>query len=154
MAYSVDLRERVVRAVDRGEGTQKQIAERFGVGTTFIKQLLKRRRETGSLVPKPHGGGMPVKYAGAVLKRLEQELAKQPDATLEELRDRTRKDASIMAVFRALQRLDIRRKKSPSGLPNRTVRTFSGGGKSGSKKRVTLPRGDSYSSTKVAPKPT
>src|SRR5262245_11217945 len=118
MVYSLDLRERVVRAIDRGEETQQQIAERFGVGTTFIKVLLRRRRETGSLAPKPHGGGMPAKYAGAAMARLEQELARQPDATLEELRDRTCKDASIMAVFRALERLGMRRKKSHSGPPS------------------------------------
>jgi transposase len=114
-AYSLDLRERVVQAVDRGDETQQQIAERFGVGTTFIKELLRRRRETGALLPKPHGGGMPAKYSGAALERLERELAKQPDATLEELRDRTRVKASIMAVWRTLDRLGARRKKSQSG---------------------------------------
>jgi len=154
MAYSLDLRERVVRAVDRGEETQMQIAERFGVGTTFIKTLLKRRRETGSLAPKPHGGGMPAKYMGAKLKRLERELAKQPDATLEELRDRTCKDASIMAVHRAMKRLNVRRKKNRSGLPNRIVRTFSASGGTGAKRRVTSRRADSSSSTKAERKPT
>ena len=124
-AYSLDLRERVVRAVDRGEETQQQIAERFGVGTTFIKDLLKLRRETGTLLPKPHGGGMPAKYTGAALERLQRELAKQPDATLEELRDRTRVKASIMAVARALDRLGVHRKKSRSGRPNKTDQTWS-----------------------------
>ncbi len=119
-AYSLDLRERVVRAVDRGEETQQQIAERFGVGTTFIKDLLRLRRETGTLLPKPHGGGMPAKYTGAALERLERELAKQPDATLEELRDRTRVKASIMAVARALDRLGVHRTRSRSGRPNQT----------------------------------
>jgi transposase len=119
-AYSLDLRERVVRAVDRGEETHQQIAERFGVGTTFIKKLLRQRRETGALSPKPHGGGMPAKYTGSALERLKQELAKQPDATLEELRDRTRVKASIMAVARALDRLGVHRKKSRSGRRSRT----------------------------------
>lgn len=154
MAYSLDLRERVVRAVDRGEETQKLIAERFGVGTTFIKALLRRRRETGSLAPKPHGGGMPAKYTGAGLERLERELTKQPDATLAELRDRTRKEASIMAVFRALQRLDMRRKKNRCGPPNKIVPMFSAGGKSGSKRRATSRRGGLSSTMKAERKPT
>ena len=121
-AYSLDLRERVVWAVDRGEWTQRQIAERFGVSTAWIKKLLKRRRETGSIAPRPHGGGRQPKYQGRVLKRLKEELHKQPDATLEELRDRTRCDASLMAVFRALKRLGSRRKKSRSVPPSRIVR--------------------------------
>jgi transposase len=122
-AYSQDLRERVVRAVDRGEQTQQQIAERFGVSTAWIKKLLQRRRESGSLAPKPHGGGRPAKYRGKALERLQRELAAQPDATLEELRDRTRVPASIMAVFRALERLGAHRKKSRSGRPSKIGRT-------------------------------
>ncbi len=121
-AYSLDLRERVVRAVDRGEETQQQIAERFGVGTTWIKKLLGQRRETGSIGPKPHGGGMPAKYRGKTLERLKKALAAQPDATLEELRDHTGVKASIMAVWRALERLKARRKKSRSGRPSKTGR--------------------------------
>lgn len=122
-AYSQDLRDRVVRAVDRGEQTREGIAERFGVSTAWIKKLLRQRRETGSIAPKPHGGGMPAKYRGKALERLKKALAAQPDASLEELRDRTRVSASIMAVFRALERLGAHRKKSRSGLPSRTGRT-------------------------------
>ena len=121
-AYSLDLRERVVRAADRGEQTQQQIAERFGVSRTWIKKLLRQRREIGSIAPKPHGGGMPAKYRGKALERLKTALAAQPDATLAELRDRTRAKAGIMAVWRALVRLKARRKKSRSGRRNKTGR--------------------------------
>jgi transposase len=122
-SYSQDLRDRVVRAADRGGQTQQQIAERFGVSTAWIKKLLKQRRETGSIAPKPHGGGMPAKYRGRALERLKEALAAQPDASLEELRDRTRVSASIMAVFRALERLGVHRKKSRSGRPSKIDRT-------------------------------
>lgn len=123
--YSQDLRERVVRAADLGEETREEIAERFGVSTAWIRRILQRRRETGTIAAHPHGGGMPAKYAGAALERLKRELAAQPDATLEELRDRTRVNASIMAVFRALERLGGRRKKSHSAPPSRTGPTSS-----------------------------
>ena len=108
--------------MDRGEQTQEQIAERFGVSTAWIKKLLKQRRDTGSIAPKPHGGGRQPTYRGKALERLKHELAAQPDASLEELRDRTRVPASIMAVFRALERLGAHRKKSRSGPPSRTGR--------------------------------
>ena len=130
-AYSLDLRERVVRAVDRGDSTHKQIAERFGVSTAWIKKLLKQRRETSSIAARPHGGGRKAKYGGSTLERLRQELRQQPDATLEELRNRTRRDASLMAVFRALKRLGSRRKKSRSAPPSRTVPTSSRSGRIG-----------------------
>lgn len=123
--YSQDLRERVVWAADLGEETREEIAERFGVSTAWIRRLLQRQRETGSIAAKPHGGGMPAKYAGATLERLKRELAAQPDASLEELRDRTAVKASLMAVARALTRLNVRRKKSRFAPPSRTGPTLS-----------------------------
>jgi transposase len=132
-AYSLDLRERVVRAVDRSDSTQKQIAERFGVSTAWIKKLLKQRRETDSIAALPHGGGRKSKYEGKKLERLGQELRDQPDATLEELRNRTRKDASLMAVFRALKRLGSRRKKSRFVPPSKTGPMSPRSGESGLK---------------------
>lgn len=124
-AYSHDLRDRVVQAADLGEETREEIAERFGVSTAWIRRLLQRRRETGSIGPKPHGGGRTAKYSGAAAERLKRELAAQPDASLEELRDRTGVKASVMSVFRALKRLGARRKKNRSARPSRIARTLS-----------------------------
>ena len=55
--YSNDLRERVAAAVDHHEGSQREIGRRFRVSLSFIVRLLERRREAGTLAPKPHGGG-------------------------------------------------------------------------------------------------
>ena len=55
--YSIDLRERVLMAVDAGEGTQEQIAERFRVSARWIRKLLARRAATGSIAPEPNRGG-------------------------------------------------------------------------------------------------
>jgi transposase len=153
-AYSQDLRERVVRAVDRGEQTQEQIAERFGVSTAWIKKLLKRRRETGSIAQKPHGGGRLAVYRGPALARLQRQLAAQPDASLEELRDRTGVKASLMAVLRALARLGVRRKKSPSGRRSKVGRTWSRSERNGPSGLQGLISNVSYSTTKAGPKPT
>ena len=56
-AYSIDLRERVVAACDARDGTREQIAARFSVSVSWVRKLLRRRRETGSIAPKPRGGG-------------------------------------------------------------------------------------------------
>jgi transposase len=121
--YSMDLRERVVRACDEGLGRRQEIAERFGVSTAWIRRLLQRRRQTGSIAPKPHGGGMPAKFAGKRLDRLKQLVERQPDATLQELRDLSGQQCSVMAVLRALARLGCRRKKRRSAQPSKTGRT-------------------------------
>ena len=57
MAYSTDLREKIVRAYDEGLGSQRAISERFGVSRSFVEKLLQRRRLTGEVAALPRGGG-------------------------------------------------------------------------------------------------
>jgi len=117
--YSLDLRERVVRAWDEKLGTQAELATLFKVSVPWIKKLLRQRRRTGSIGPLPHAGGWTPKFSGQKLEDLKAKVEREPDATLEELLEWSRVDASIMAVQRALERLGCRRKKSRSGPPNR-----------------------------------
>src|SRR6266508_2815274 len=58
-AYSVDLRERVVRAFEVGEMTDHEVAALFGIGEATVHRWKRRRRETGSLDPLPHKSGNP-----------------------------------------------------------------------------------------------
>jgi transposase len=112
--YSIDLRWRVVEAHENGEGTQKELAEAFGVSLSWVEKLLCRWRQTGTVSPKPHGGGRQANITGKKLDRLKTLTEENPSATLEELRRKGRFKGSIMSVFRALERLDITRKKSRS----------------------------------------
>jgi transposase len=120
-SYSIDLRERIVTACDRGEGTREQIARRFCVSIAWVYRLLARRRDTGSIAPKPHGGGQPPAFQGESAERLRKAVEDCPDATLQELREAAGVDCGTSAVFRALKRLGLPRKKNPSGLPSRTA---------------------------------
>jgi transposase len=122
-AYSMDLRERVVAACDRGEGTREEIAKRFRVGVAWVYRLLQRRRQTGSFGPKPHGGGQKPAFDPPAAERLRQAVADRPDATLEELREAVGVACGTSAVHRALERLGLPRKKSRSGPPSRTTRS-------------------------------
>jgi transposase len=117
--YSMDLRERVVRAYDQKVGTQEHIAELFGVSSRWIKKLLKRRRESGGIAPLPHGGGWTPKFRGPKLEQLKAWVEQDSDATLQELLDRSGVEGSIMAVHRALERLGCSRKKSRSTRPSK-----------------------------------
>ena len=51
--YSLDLRERVVNACDAGLSS-KEVAKKYSVSVSWVKGLLKRRRETGSIAPVSH----------------------------------------------------------------------------------------------------
>jgi transposase len=109
--YSKDLRTRIIDAIDQHEGSLRQIACRFRVSLSFIVRLLQRRRETGEFEPKPHGGGRLPALNPTQLDQLRELVRKQPDATLEELRDRLNVDCSLAAICRALKKLGITRKK-------------------------------------------
>jgi len=110
-AYSQDLRKRILDTVQRGEGSLRQIARRFLVSVSFVTRLLRLHRSTGSLEPKPHGGGNPAALGPKDLERLRELVRKQPDATLEELRQRLGASCSLMTISRALCKLGLPRKK-------------------------------------------
>ena len=119
-AYSMDLRERVVAACDARDGTREAIAARFSVSVSWIRDLLRRRRETGSIAPKPHGGGRPPTFAGEAAQRLRAAVDADDDATLAELAEAAGVACVPSAVHGALVRLGITRKKSRGGRPTRT----------------------------------
>ena len=119
-AYSMDLRERVVAACDDGVDTREEIAERFGVSVSWFRDLLKRRRETGSIAPRPRGGGRAPAFDEAAAARLREAVRADDDATLEELAEAAGVACAPSVVHRALKRLGITRKKSRGGRPSRT----------------------------------
>ena len=119
-AYSVDLRTRIVEAVDRQVGSQGEVAALFGVSRTWVKKVLRQRRETGSVTPKPHGGGhrpkVEAKKGEAVRAYIMEE---KNDASLGEVQAyiarRWKLGVSQATVSRLLARLGLPRKKNFGG---------------------------------------
>src|SRR5512135_3787586 len=103
--YSTDLRERVVAACDARDGTREQIAKRFSVSESWVRKLLRQRRDTGSIAPKPHGGGRAPAFDEPAAARLRAAVRADDDATLAELGRATGVACSVPAVYRALTRL-------------------------------------------------
>ena len=62
--YSMDLRERVVCAVEEGGLSRHQAASRFGIGVSTAINWVRRFRETGSVAPGQMGGHKPKKIRG------------------------------------------------------------------------------------------
>jgi transposase len=114
--YSLDLRKRIVDAVERGLASKRDIARTFSVHETFVHKLLRQQRERGDLAPLPHGGGATAILNQDHLMTLTELVADSPDATLEQLREQLRKkarvEASIPTIWRALEALGLSRKKS------------------------------------------
>ena len=66
---SNDLRKRILDAVDKREGSRGQLAVRSKVNTSTITKLLRLRRETGSIEPRPHAGGVAPTIVTAAIER-------------------------------------------------------------------------------------
>jgi transposase len=122
MAYSTDLREKIARAYDDGIGSQRAIAELFGVSRSFVEKLLHRRRTTGEVTALPHGGGRKPLCQEKEQRLVRRHIEKQPDATLDELCEALERKHQLQlsrpTMSRLLQRLDLGRKKSRSMLQN------------------------------------
>src|SRR5512144_2112798 len=120
--YSADLRERVLRAWERGEGTPAKVAQRFGVCVATVYNWLRDAREEGRRTAKPHAGGATPPLDAAALQVLGQLVTEQNDAMLteyaERLAERTGRRVSSPALCRTLQSLKLTRKKRRFGRPN------------------------------------
>jgi transposase len=113
--YPIELRRKIIDAVDQQLGTYEEIAGMFGITEQYIYKLLRQRRETGSLAPLPRGGGAQAKLSEKHLLTLAELVAGQPDATLEELRQqlhrKTQVEVSISTIWRGLEQIDFSQKK-------------------------------------------
>jgi len=113
---SVDLRKRVIAAYQAKEGSQRQLAERFNVSLSFIRDLSRRYRQSGTVEPKPHGGGGVAKLGPAQLSIVKALVEAQPDALLTELCERlaekTAINVSVSTMQRAIQKLELSVKKN------------------------------------------
>lgn len=112
-AYSQDLRQRILHAVDSGK-PRADIIEAFEVSRSTIKRYLKLRCETGDVRPKNVPGRPAKKGASLQVGRLSQ-LETHPDATLAEhcqIWEMTQGvQVSSATMSRAIQLLNSTRKK-------------------------------------------
>ena len=109
--YSMDLRERVAAAIDEGEGSQRQVAKRFRVSVSFVTRLVQRRRDAGTLAPKPHGGGPRPALGFPEQVRLAVRIAEHPDATLKQLKEWGGFACTLTTLWRTLRRFRLTYKK-------------------------------------------
>ncbi len=113
--YSVDLRERLLGAIDAGL-SQAEAARLFGVGTSTITRWRQRRAQTGTLRPTPRPGRS-LRLGAAQAPALAEQVATHADATLAEHCAMWAREhggaVSVATMSRAIRRLGITVKKSP-----------------------------------------
>src|SRR5262245_66609719 len=108
MAYSMDLRRRVLADSDAGMGT-RAVATKYSVSEPWVRRLKQRRREKGGIAPRQRPPSAP-KWLPHT-ERLQELVHEQADATLKELRVRLGVDLSIATLWRALRELRLTFKK-------------------------------------------
>jgi transposase len=112
-AYSQDLRERVLRALDRGD-RPTDIARRFEVSRIWVYQVRNREQETGVRSSFQIGGHRRSRVAERE-QVLRAWIAAQPDLTLAELQQRlARQGVSIKigALWHQLNKWNLTFKKN------------------------------------------
>ena len=113
MAYSYDLRVRVLRAVQKGESIPR-VAEQFDVAPRTIFGWLRRKKETGDVVAQKGTRG-PKRKLDHYRQQIEALVAERPEVTLEELQRELKLPCCLKSIWNALHRWGIRLKKSHPG---------------------------------------
>jgi transposase len=146
---SMDLRRRIVRAVEGGSSS-RGAARRFAVSPSTAIKLMQRVRATGSPAPARYGG-----HRRPVLEPHETDLRwlveATPDITLAELQSELQRRLGVRAglstIHNALRRIGLRHKKSPGDRPNGTAPTSPASAGCGAAGRASWTRRGSSSST-------
>lgn len=106
-----EIRKRAIEAYKSGKGTQQHIADLFGVHLQTFRNWLREYEREGRLKPRTRG------HMRQALSEEEKEqlriiIMEKNDLTLEEMRERLKKNCSIVAIWRELKRQGLRYKKN------------------------------------------
>jgi transposase len=113
--YSVDLREKIISVYEAGNTSIRKVAERFKVNKNTVQDLVKRKREKGTLEPSVATGGKPSQLSGYE-QQIEEMVAEHLDYTLAEYceywEEKTGVRLSESAMCRFLQKQKLTLKKN------------------------------------------
>jgi transposase len=123
----MDLRRRVVEAYEAGEGSYRELGDRFGVDKYTVHRWVVQWRSTGDLAPKAYRHGPAGKLDESAQRVLRELVTARPDTLIseliEQLASRTGIHISQPTMSRALASLGLRRKKSRSMPASKSVPT-------------------------------
>ena len=127
-AYSQDLRDRVLRALERGE-RPVDIARRFEVSRNWVYQVREDWQREGRRTSLPIGGHRRSRLADHE-PRVRSWLKQQPDLTLAELCDRLLRELALeitlSALWHQLDKWGLTLKKNSARQRARTARRTTG----------------------------
>ena len=125
-ALSIDLRSRVVTAVEGGM-SRRRAAARFGVSYSSAIRWVRQARETGDIAPKPQGGARRESIIDRHVDLVMDWIDAEPDLTLSEIAVRMEEETGYRpppsVVHEFFQRHDVTHKKRRRRQPSRAALT-------------------------------
>ena len=111
--YSEDIRIKIVKAYEDGEGSLRELAHRFDVSLSFARDLLKRFHETGSVAPKSNVRPVKSKIDEASLNFILQLRGADPHTPISTLCERLAEERHLQisraTMWRALKKQQQRK---------------------------------------------
>jgi len=110
--YSIDIRNRVIKKHEEGKKVS-EIANELSVKKSFVYNMLKLYKSTGSVAAKPHTGGKKPTINEDMLLQIEAIVLETPDITLQEIKDALGLTISLSIICDAInKKLNLRYKKN------------------------------------------
>jgi len=136
--YSNDLRRSFLQAVAKGKRTLAQLSEDFGVSLGWAKKTSATHTRTGETDRQPWRRGPISKVTPAMEEWLRVQIRKQPDLTLQQLREQLQQaqglKLSLGRLWLALKTMGLRLKKSHSVPKNKILPKRNSSARVGGKK--------------------
>ena len=128
-AYSVDLREKIVKAHLIEKNSMRQVAGRFSVSKSLVQKLVKQQKTEGNVEPKRPGKPQLSYLNNAqAQEKVKGLVAEYQDRTLAELCELfaqlTGNWVSPTAMCRCLQKLGLSRKKKRDTVAKRQLKEY------------------------------
>jgi transposase len=135
-AYSDDLRCRILLAYERKEGSERRLAQRFGVSFEYVRKIRRQFRKSEKMERAEQSRhGPPSRFTDAVKEQMRVWLREQPDRTLAELGELLRSIGVVAKrsrISQVLREMGMVLKKSPSTPRSAIRRPTKSGGKTSS----------------------
>ena len=134
-AFSDDRRRRIAAAGERGEGSCRVLARRFGVSWEYVRKARQQPNKNGRIARLPQSRyGVPSRMTEPVKAHMLALVEAQADIRIDELREKIGTELGVRASWSSVQRwvkeLRLRLKKSRSTPPSGTRKRTKNGPKS------------------------
>lgn len=117
-AYAIELRERVVKAYEAGDGSYATVAVAFSLGEATVKRWVWLQRKTGELTAQAKGGGNASSITAADIESILAELGDANAGELTVAFNKSRRGSArvhVSSMKRALHRCGYVVKKNAAG---------------------------------------